>query len=106
MLFVVLGWVIFRADTISEACLYIRAMFGLNGNAFSDGMFSGYLLQNIILIAIGMLLCTPIFRIFKKKTESSTAAGFVSAGVLIVLFLLSVSSIVSNSYNPFIYFNF
>lgn len=106
MLFVVLGWVIFRADTISEACLYIRAMFGLNGNAFSDGMFSGYLLQNIILIAIGMLLCTPIFRILKKKTESSTAAGFVSAGVLIVLFVLSVSSIVSNSYNPFIYFNF
>ena len=106
MLFVVLGWVVFRADTIGEACFYIRAMFGLNGNAFSDGMFSGYFLQNIILIAIGMLLCTPIFRILKKKTESSTAAGFVSAGVLIVLFVLSVSSIVSNSYNPFIYFNF
>ena len=81
-------------------------MFGLNGNAFVDGLFSGYFVQNMIILAIGIVLCTPIFKILKEKTKSNTFVGYLSVAVLIVLFILSVSSLVSNSYNPFIYFNF
>lgn len=104
--FVIIGWVIFRAETIGDAHFYIKSMFGLNGNAFADGMFVGYFMQYFILIAIGIVLCTPIFKLLNEKTSSNNVAGFVSAGALMVLFVLSVSSLVSNSYNPFIYFNF
>lgn len=106
ILFVVLGWVVFRAESIGDAFVYIRSMFGLMGNAFADGMFTGWLTQNLILLVIGFVLCTPIFRFLSQKTMKSNVIGFVKAGGLICLFVLSVASLVSSSYNPFIYFNF
>ena len=106
ILFVVLGWVLFRANSLSDAFVYIRSMFGLAGNVFADGMFTGWFTQNIILLVIGAVLCTPLFRYLSNKTKSSNVIGFVKASGLICLFVLSVASLVSNSYNPFIYFNF
>lgn len=106
ILFVVLGWVIFRAESIGDAAVYLGAMFGLNGNAFADGMFAGWFEQNVILLSIGIVLCTPVFRWLSNKTQNSNVMGFVKAGGLICLMVLSVASLVGNSYNPFIYFNF
>lgn len=106
ILFVVLGWVLFRASSISDALEYLKSMFGLNGNVFLDGMFTGWFTQNLILIIIGFVLCTPIFRMLSEKTKNSNIAGLVKSGVLICLFVLSVANLVSRSYNPFIYFNF
>lgn len=106
ILFVVLGWVLFRANSISDAIVYLKSMFGFNGNVFSDGMFTGWFTQNLILLVIGIVLCTPIFKVLSEKTKNSNVVGFVKTGALIGLFVLSVASLVSSSYNPFIYFNF
>ena len=106
ILFVILGWVLFRAESIGDAFVYLKSMFGLCGNAFSDGMFTGYFEQNVILLVIGIVLCTPVFRWLKEKTKNNNAAGYVKAFGCIVLFLLSIASLVGSSYNPFIYFNF
>ena len=106
ILFVILGWVIFRAESIGDAMYYLGSMFGLTGNVFADGMFTGWFTQNMILLAIGIVLCTPLFRWLKEKTKNSNIVGFAKAGGLICLFVLSVASLVSSSYNPFIYFNF
>lgn len=106
ILFVVLGWVLFRASSISNAFVYLKSMFGLNGNVFSDGMFTGWFMQNLILLIIGIILCTPVFKILNNKTRNNNIIGFVKSGALICLFVLSIASLVSSSYNPFIYFNF
>lgn len=106
MLFVVLGWVVFRSDSLADAARYVRCMFGLGGNAFSDGLFAGWFCQNAILLAIGTLASTPVFKSLSEKTKDSGAMGFAKAMGLFLLFVLSVSSLVSSSYNPFIYFNF
>lgn len=106
ILFVILGWVLFRASSISNAVVYLKSMFGLNGNAFADGMFTGWFTQNMILLVFGVVLSTPLFKILGEKTKNSNVVGFVKSGALICLFVLSVASLVSSSYNPFIYFNF
>lgn len=106
ILFVVLGWVLFRASSISDAIVYLKSMFGLNGNVFSDGMFTGWFTQNLILLIIGFVLCTPIFRVLSEKTKSSHVVGCVKVVALIGLFVLSIASLVGSTYNPFIYFNF
>lgn len=106
MFFVVLGWVLFRSDSILGALSYIKSMFGLNGNALSDGMFTGFFAQNAILLAVGVVLSTPLFKSIKERTAASEAAEYLRAAGLIILFVLSVASLVSSSYNPFIYFNF
>ena len=106
LFFVIMGWVIFRADSIADAITYIKSMFGLNGNLLIDGMFTGYFSQNIILLIIGTVICTPLFKILKSKIGSNIVLDIIHIVVLISLFILSVSSLVSSSYNPFIYFNF
>lgn len=104
--FVIIGRILFRAESLSDACVYLKSVFGLNGNVFSDGIFTGWLSQNIILLIIGAILCTPIIKRLSEKTKDIFAVRIISVIGLCCLFVLSVSSLVSNSYNPFIYFNF
>lgn len=106
LLFVILGWVIFRAESIGDAFVYLQHMFGLAGNSFCDGMFTGWFRQNMILLAVGIVLSTPLFRHLSEKTKNSVAVAYLKAGALAMLFVLCAASLVSNSYNPFIYFNF
>lgn len=104
--FVVLGWIVFRAESLHDAGIYIRSVFGLNGNALSDEVFTGWFEQNIILLIIGVILCTPVFRYVSEKTKDNKVVNVMKAAGLICLFVLSIASLVGNSYNPFIYFNF
>lgn len=106
MLFVILGWVIFRADSIGNAVVYIRSMFGLNDNAFIDGIFSGWFKQNMVLLGVGMILSTPLFRYLSEKTKDCSTVCVVKAVGLLCLLILCMASLVGSSYNPFIYFNF
>lgn len=104
--FVIIGRILFRAESLSDAYVYLKSVFGLNGNAFSDGLFAGWLSQNVILLIIGAILCTPVIKRLSEKTKDILAVRIISVIGLCVLFVLSVASLVSSSYNPFIYFNF
>ncbi|MBE7064476.1 MAG: MBOAT family protein [Ruminococcaceae bacterium] len=106
MFFVIIGWVIFRADSLGSAVLYMKSMFGIGNNYLSDGLFTGYFMQNLLLIIIGTVLCTPIFNILNERFKNNVVFDIARVLFVIGLFVLSVSSLVSSSYNPFIYFNF
>ena len=105
MLFVIIGWVIFRADSISEAIRYISIMFGINGAGFTDGIFAGYFAQSFILLIIGAICSVPLADKF-SGIKSGFAGDVAYVIALTALFALCISGLVSNSYNPFIYFNF
>ena len=104
--FVVIGWVVFRSDSLHEAYVHIKIMFGLSGSGLCDGAFSGWLSQNSVLFIVGILLCTPVFKLLFERTKEMLFFKLIRPVVLCVLFVLCMASIVSNSYNPFIYFNF
>lgn len=106
MFFVIMGWVVFRSNSLTDAFVYMKSMFGLNGNVFSDGMFVGSLEQNAIMLIIGVIACTPLFVKVKAKIKENVVLDIAHCGALIAMFVLSICSIVSSSYNPFIYFNF
>ena len=69
MFFVIMGWVIFRAESMQDAMVYLGSMFGLNGNAFVDGMFSGYFVQNLVLLIVGVIASTPIIKWLKTRCQ-------------------------------------
>ena len=106
ILFVMLGWVLFRSESIGDAIHYLGSMFGLAGNVFADGVFTAWFTQNMILLTVGIILCTPLFRTLDRKLKNSNTVGYIKAIGIICLFVLSVASLVSSAYNPFIYFNF
>lgn len=105
MLVVVLGWVMFRADTLPAAAAYFKKMFGLipdkyaalNPVYYVDG-------QELLAFAFAVLLSTPAARnFFDTRGKYRSAAVQI---VMLVLFLISASMIAAGTYNPFIYFRF
>ena len=104
MLFVVLGWVLFRSESIGNALSYMTSMFGIGAKLY-DGYMLTYLSSYKVYFIAGILACFPIQKLFKDKINSKVY-NCVSAAVLFVLFVLSLSFMVKGAYNPFIYFNF
>lgn len=111
LLVVVFGWVLFRAESLSAAVTYIKAMLGLGGGGLVDGNFLFYFRDYFIILLAGLLCSTPLFRWAKERLQArGTAAG--EYGVLagqafqLLLFVVGVSCLVMNAHNPFIYFNF
>ncbi len=103
----VIGWVMFRADTLSYAVTYIRNMFGFS-TAEAHLYEFGYYVGNIEILAfiVGVACSMPLFNsMLNIRYECKFMRGLVNVW-LIVLFVLSASCIAASSYNPFIYFRF
>ncbi len=102
-----IGWVMFRADSIKYACDYIMSMFGLlqlNTSEFlySFTYYAGKL--EIITFVIAILCCVPIF---KNMIYAENKIFKVLVNIwLLILFYLSSITIAASTYNPFIYFRF
>ena len=104
LFFVVCGWVLFRAESITEAGEYFTHMFG-SGPLVNDG-FIEYFRQYAIYIAIACFGSTPAPKKLVMKFENSPFVSIAGIVYLVIIFIVSVSFIVKNTYNPFIYFNF
>ncbi len=102
------GWVFFRIEKIDDAFRYIRQMlvFKVNPATTFDPEFLTYFVIAIIFsfFVIGKwgekLQNAVYFNIYTNSRHL-----FV-CGTCLILFLLSISSITSSGFNPFIYFRF
>jgi alginate O-acetyltransferase complex protein AlgI len=106
LFFVIIGWVLFRASDITHAIEYLRAMFGLAGNALYNGISVFELTDNKFFFIAGLLFSFPIAPWLKKKLGNSIISNIIYPILMTAVFIISVSYIVKGSYNPFIYFNF
>ena len=111
LLTVLIGWVLFRAETMRAALEYLGSMFGLRGNTFLCDQVWLTLGQYRYFYLAGILCSTPVFssiRGFIRKRSHKFDFVLDCCGVVFCLFLLvwSVSYIMIGSHNPFIYFNF
>ena len=107
MLFVLFGWVLFRAPTVSAAGTYLGVMLGLGSAPAVDGTFIFYLLDYKVYL-IAALVCSLPLAEFRWVDRLRRSRGWGAAYVLwlALIFLLSVSFMIKSDYNPFIYFNF
>ena len=106
-----LGWVLFRAENISQAGRYLATMFGLTTNCIAwDNMFVQYIGEFWILLLVGILYSVGLFKFLRVKMSESRTLNLCAeyTGVIVynLLFIVSVSYLVMGAYNPFIYFNF
>lgn len=107
MLFVVVGWVIFRSNDIASARAYIDAMFGINSlRPFYDWNFTMYLKDYSFYLGAGVLFSFPLVPLLKERLKDSGIAKAAGCVLLCAGLLLSLSFLMKGVYNPFIYFNF
>ncbi len=106
MIVVMIGWVFFASDKVGYAFRYIKAMF-FGGASLADNVGLYYLRTNWILFIILILASLPLGVRVKEWLLAKTKYG---AGVMTVcyvaVFFLSIAFLVTETYNPFLYFRF
>lgn len=104
MLFVIIGFVIFRADNIAYAFRYIGRMFAfVKIESSAIVLASVYTPIFIVTLVIAIIASTPLFKKIVMKYE---IAGYISYAITLLLLVLCIMSLAADSYNPFIYFRF
>lgn len=106
LLFVIIGWVIFRSSGMGNALTYIKAMFGIGAKGVVDSAVGAYLVQNGIYYLLAFLGCFPLLKKLEAKWQDSKIWQMGYTVCVLLAFVVSVSFIMNQAYNPFIYFNF
>ncbi|MCF0228441.1 MAG: MBOAT family protein [Parasporobacterium sp.] len=101
---VILGFVLFGNTDFTEMGKYMANMFGGGASGFIDGAFLYYVKNNLILLILSAVSCSPIFR--KLLNKISRKNSYAAIGICLVLFFICVAFLVYGSYNPFLYFRF
>ena len=116
---VVLGFTVFAIEDFSKLLPYLASMFSTKGGLAGKEIL--FYLQNYgFVIAVSILVSTPIFPLLKKeisfedKNQNGTKAAksakkvacIIYAAIILILFVVAVSYMVSDTYNPFLYFRF
>ena len=100
MIAVILLWVLFRCESVTQGMSYLACMFGLKGNAFADEAFMFFVDGTWILMVLAVL------GVFPFAAERLKKYPVIESVWLLAVFGLSACEIVNSGYNPFIYFNF
>lgn len=108
-LIVLLGWVLFRTESVPLAGQYYQAMLGFNVTtlAFDWAFYWDRELSLVSIVAV--LLSWPWLNYLKVSATRFTKSNSFQVFhllFLLLLFLLCTNALVNNSLNPFIYFRF
>ena len=104
--FVVVGfaWVFFRAATLDDAMHYLASMFGLGGVAEGAALVAGLVYKPYYLVSI--LLAAGVTWFAPQTWDFTRRLTPLRAAWCVLLLLVSVAVMTSQSFNPFIYFIF
>lgn len=101
----VFGWVIFYFEDMGEMGTFIARMFGSDGFMMSGDIIPTVISYIPLLIAAGIISTPLITTLYHKIKSKPVLYAADNAGCILAL-LLCTSSLVSSSYNPFLYFKF
>jgi len=107
LLIVIIGWVIFRIENISDLLNILTSMF-----SFKNMSLKQYIATDVTNISIfqylfiGIIFSMPIYKKIFKNAKNSIVLTLIEDFCLGILFILNIMFLVSNQYNPFIYFRF
>ncbi len=106
LILIIIGWLIFAIPDINTLGEYIKAMFGLNGKIINSE-FIYYLNNYFVILLIASIFSTPIYPILEKKLNKNKFIKFLIELIVYISFIIiTISYLVSDNYNPFLYFRF
>ena len=100
MLLVIIGWVIFEFK-VADIGPFIKAMFNFKNFASPEALF--YLKEYGFYLVLGAVLSLGAC---KKLIDKNRKTTYLEIAFLFILLILVTMSLISESYNPFLYFRF
>ena len=119
MVFVIFGWVLFRADGLDAAAEYVKNMLGLSHIAFTNEYATFFWQDNAVLLIFSIFFSLPLMKKLDEWLTGRANSQIALPGrfafqaglglkytIVTIMFVISYSYLVKGAYNPFIYFNF
>ena len=118
MFIVLVSWVFFRAETLSDAINYLRSMFTFNFSGVPFEFLDAINADVLFALFFGLILSTPIYRKWflsnadqkggklAEVTILGRSVPYMRCALVLFLLFLSAMSLASTTHNPFIYFRF
>ena len=107
---VMISFIIFRADNLSEAFKIINGLFGFNKDVFINEITIYNLKNYFVVILIAILAATPILKNLiiklKKNKKANYLINLLEPFYIVFLLIIVTAYLIDNSYNPFLYFRF
>ena len=105
LFFVLIGWVLFYFEDLGHMVSYLQLMFIMDAGVLS-GHARSMLLSYLPLLLIAIAACLPVWKQWYFKLSARSRHCWIETVVCAVVLLLCTASLVSQSYNPFLYFRF
>lgn len=105
MFFVVISWVIFAFEDITNVFLYLKAMFGINRVGLLNNELLYLFQTHWILIVICIIASTTVIRRINIIKDKNYYPAIKNIACLI-MFGISICFLIGSTYNPFLYFRF
>ncbi|MEF9920479.1 MBOAT family O-acyltransferase [Anaerorhabdus sp.] len=107
LFFIIISWVIFAVSDTAQLAEYLKAM--INFNQITNSSFLYYMESNYLLLTICAIFSLGIIKFNRTFFKNQLSDGFFSIikiASLVILFVINVSFLVGETYNPFLYFRF
>lgn len=106
MAWVILLWVVFRADSLAAAGDYLAAMFGGSSNVWDVNAASAFSGSWLVLV-IAIIFAAPVGDFLAKKSRfMERNRRTLRYALAVPVFIVCIAKCAVSAYNPFIYFNF
>ena len=103
LVIVVIGWVFFASPNLSTAMCYLAVMFTPSAGTMGG---ASLVLPWLGMGILGAVASTPLASKVWEKVKDRKAAPLIEGLLCLAALLLCTASLVSDSYNPFLYFRF
>jgi alginate O-acetyltransferase complex protein AlgI len=106
---VIISWVIFRNTNILDLGIILKNMFIYKYSDIIDFIFKNTnLIFSFYFVVPAIVFCIPLKKIIKigKNISNNLFVKLFVDFIYIFLFIINISFLASNTYNPFIYFRF
>jgi alginate O-acetyltransferase complex protein AlgI len=99
------GWVLFYYESLGDGIRHLGIMFGGTGAKLTDATVIYYFKHYLVFLAAAVLACVP-WKSAVRLPGAEKWSPLIKPLVITALFLLALCMIVTQSYNPFLYFRF
>ena len=106
LLAVVLSFVLFNAESLSQAGSDFAGLFGFGGVPLMTAQTGYYLRSYGLLFLLGFVGATPLVRDTAARVGETRLGAFLEPVVMLILLLVCTGYLVDGSFSPFLYFRF
>ncbi len=105
LFFIMIGWALFNFTDMKLLFDFLGGLFSAKGGLYTDESLL-VILSYLPIAILGCIFSTPILKTVHRKLKDKKFYPAVLCVFALGSMLLCTASLVSNSYNPFIYFRF